>query len=85
MLECDGKMVFSIPINKNMINKNETAKVKKKTDCIITVINFGPIWYANYTVINEGGTTVNIRRQDENSIPTEIGELTLLSNLTLGK
>jgi len=86
VLECDKKMVFSVNFDKSMMNKNEISKVGDGSNCIITVNNFSQIWYANFsTVINEEGTNVTVIRQDINSIPSEIGELASLSNLTLGK
>ena len=84
VLECDEKMVFSVNLNESMINKNEIANVKHETDCNMIVGNFGSIWYTKYTVI-EKEATVNVLRQDRNSIPKEIGELTSLAILDLCK
>ena len=48
LLDCDGKNVLSINVNKSMTNRSETVSVNDRAKCMLTIKNttnnFEPIW-----------------------------------------
>lgn len=81
-LECNGKMVFSIPIEWSMGGNNQKARVGKSSDCILTVDNFEPIWKLNVSSTIEG----SMKRPEivyRNLIPRDINKFPPTRNLLL--
>ena len=48
LLDCDGKNVLSINLNKSMTNEPQTVKVNDRAECMLiiknTTNNYEPIW-----------------------------------------
>ena len=48
LLDCDGKNVLSINVNKSMTNRSETVSVNDRAKCMLTIKNttnnYEPIW-----------------------------------------
>ena len=48
LLDCDGKNVLSINVNKSMTNRSETVSVNDRAKCMLTIknttTNYEPIW-----------------------------------------
>ena len=48
LLDCDGKNVLSINVNKSMTNRSETVLVNDRAKCMLTIknttTNYEPIW-----------------------------------------
>ena len=49
LLDCDGKNVLSINVNKSMTNRSETVLVNDRAKCMLTIkskntVRAGPIW-----------------------------------------
>ena len=49
LLDCDGKNVLSINVNKSMTNRYQTVRVNDRAKCMLTIkskntVRNGPIW-----------------------------------------
>eukprot|EP00536_Pseudo-nitzschia_multiseries_P019051 jgi/Psemu1/58677/gm1.58677_g len=65
ILDCEGKIVLSLDINKDMVNHIETVHVSDLANCVLTVQNQTAreniIWYVDYSIFI-GGTAADGRK-----------------------
>jgi len=73
-LECDDKMIFSIPVEWSMRGNKEIARVSKNSVCFLNVDFFEPIWEVNISSTIEGSTKTS-EVVYRNSIPMDINQI----------